>query len=724
MINYLSNNINNNIYKTNSNNTLSNKFETNYFNYHNDNYKEAINQRNRVNIYEEHSKLINSKKTLNIKKSKEEISIQNTFDKDSKIEKTLSYNYCVKNIFNKRSNKSHNKKRELINKIKKYSLNINMKSITNENGLNKKNEKNKTSKNFLKKNNKKTIKEKDSKYIKYKKEIFNKIAKNMMTGGVEKSGKKIGVNIDIRKVKSDENKKNAKKNIKIKSTLENENIIEKINEKIKKKSQTEIYEINSNLIKNLDKNKKNITDINKINSNEKEKDKEINKDIHNNKKKKNNIENGIKIKFDKERLKSFGIKLKETNVNNNNEKEKEKIENKEENLSINKNMDMNMDNNINENKFDDKTVPNNEIVNMKEEERNDKPEFKIINEEKKEDNNKENIINENEEIKEEEITIEIKKEEISKLTYKDNDSNKESHSFNNEINDDDEKYDNYYIEISKIKSDSQIPKEYINNIYRNLLMEEEKDISAMPVYEEIKSQKEINLQMRSILVDWIIDVHYKFGFTDETLFMTILTIDRYISIKQISRIKFQLLGITSMLLACKHEEINVPKVEDFIYITDNAYTKDEVIHMENDILNALNFELLYPSPIKFYQILSLKFNFDKFQHLLGKYLMESFLIDLNWINYKPSVISCACIYIVMKYGKKENYQEAYNKKYYNLNESNSCFQKFNNESDIKECAKNICSYVDNINKTIFLSCKKKYATKENEKVSLIVEGQD
>ena len=385
---------------------------------------------------------------------------------------------------------------------------------------------------------------------------------------------------------------------------------------------------------------------------------------------------------------------------------------------------MNINTNINEIKIVDEKVKNIESVNMNEKEKKDEEEIKTKNEEKKEDNNKENIINEDEEIKEEEITIEIQKEDNLNLTHNNNDSNNESHIFNNEIVDDDEKYENYYINVSKIKSDSQIPKEYINKIYRNLLIEEEKDISAMPIYEEIKSQKEINLQMRSILVDWIIDVHYKFGFTDETLFMTIFTIDRYISIKQISRIKFQLLGITAMLLACKHEEINVPKIEDFIYITDNAYNKDEVTHMEKDILNALNFELLYPSPIKFYEILSLKFNFDKFQYLLGKYLMESFLIDLNWINYKPSVISCACVYIVMKYRKKENYQEAYSKKYYNLDESNFFCPKYNNEYDIKECAKSICSYVDNINKTCFLSCKKKYATKENEKVSLIVEGQD
>ena len=81
----------------------------------------------------------------------------------------------------------------------------------------------------------------------------------------------------------------------------------------------------------------------------------------------------------------------------------------------------------------------------------------------------------------------------------------------------------------------------------------------------MKKQKEINTQMRSILVDWIIDVHHKFGFTDETLFMTILIIDRYCSSEQISRIKYQCLGITALMIACKHEEINVPKVEDFIF---------------------------------------------------------------------------------------------------------------------------------------------------------------
>lgn len=295
-----------------------------------------------------------------------------------------------------------------------------------------------------------------------------------------------------------------------------------------------------------------------------------------------------------------------------------------------------------------------------------------------------------------------------------------SYKFNEKRSEDE--YEYIYFDISKIKTNAQIPKEYMNIIYHNLLLEENKGIIPYPDYSKIISQKEINEQMRSILIDWIIDVHFKFNFTDETLFMTVLIIDRYISYKSISKKKFQLLGITALLISCKHEEIILPKIEDFIYITDNAYVKEDVFDMENNILDILNFNLIAPSPIKFYEYLALKFEFDKKKFLLGKYLMESFMVDINYVKFRASVIACASIYIVMKYYKMKNYKEAYNKKYYNINENDISDKKFKNEADIKECAKDICIFVDNVNKTNFLSCKNKYASDINEKVSLIISG--
>ena len=272
-----------------------------------------------------------------------------------------------------------------------------------------------------------------------------------------------------------------------------------------------------------------------------------------------------------------------------------------------------------------------------------------------------------------------------------------------------------YFDEAKI-TNVQIPKDYINTIYYNLLQEESNPsmISLKQNKNFMVAQKEINSKMRSILIDWLIDVHFKFGFTDETLFLTVSIIDRYISFSQITRANFQLLGITALMIACKHEEIDLPKMDDFIYITDHAYVKNEMIKMEYDVLNKLNFSFLYPSPIKFFEYLSLHFNFDKKMHMMGKYLMESFLLDIKNFKYKPSIIACACAYIVMKFFKLKNYYEAYDKKFYNLKEGEYT------EGNVKECAKEICLLVDNINKTNFQACLKKYSKTEQEKVAILI----
>ena len=90
----------------------------------------------------------------------------------------------------------------------------------------------------------------------------------------------------------------------------------------------------------------------------------------------------------------------------------------------------------------------------------------------------------------------------------------------------------------------------------------------------LATQSEINIKMRRILVDWLIDVHLKFKLLPETLFLSINMVDRYCERNQVKRKAYQLLGITSMLIASKYEEIYPPFIKDFIYITDKAYTKE------------------------------------------------------------------------------------------------------------------------------------------------------
>lgn len=67
--------------------------------------------------------------------------------------------------------------------------------------------------------------------------------------------------------------------------------------------------------------------------------------------------------------------------------------------------------------------------------------------------------------------------------------------------------------------------------------------------------------MRGILVDWLVDVSSEYKVHTETLFLTVAYIDRFLSVQPCSRKKLQLLGVTCMLVAAKHEEIYAPLVK-------------------------------------------------------------------------------------------------------------------------------------------------------------------
>jgi len=60
-----------------------------------------------------------------------------------------------------------------------------------------------------------------------------------------------------------------------------------------------------------------------------------------------------------------------------------------------------------------------------------------------------------------------------------------------------------------------------------------------------------------------------------------------------------LVGVTAMLIASKYEEIYAPEVRDFVYITDNAYTKEEIFQMEHSLLSTLEFNVMIPSSYRF-----------------------------------------------------------------------------------------------------------------------------
>ena len=152
--------------------------------------------------------------------------------------------------------------------------------------------------------------------------------------------------------------------------------------------------------------------------------------------------------------------------------------------------------------------------------------------------------------------------------------------------------------------------------------------------------------MRSVLIDWLVDVHNKFKLWPETLFLTVNIIDRFLEKVEISRKKLQLVGVAAMFISSKYEEIYAPEVKDFAYVTDSAYTKHEILRMEGKILQNLDFNVTTTSPLRFLDRYSRLAGFSTKEYNLARYLLELSLIDYKMLKFIPSKLACASIYLV------------------------------------------------------------------------------
>lgn len=195
------------------------------------------------------------------------------------------------------------------------------------------------------------------------------------------------------------------------------------------------------------------------------------------------------------------------------------------------------------------------------------------------------------------------------------------------------------------RDNPQLVAEYVNGIYTYLRKLERRQ-GVKKNY--MAGYKSINPKMRTILVDWLIQVHLRFHLLQETLYLAIAILDRFLQVHEVSKTKLQLVGITAMLVASKYEEMYAPELNDFVYITDNAYTKANIRQMEIIMLKALNFDLGRPLPLHFLRRYSKAGQMDATTHTLAKYIMELSLVDYGMVHYHPSEIAAAALYLSMK----------------------------------------------------------------------------
>ncbi|KAK4478304.1 hypothetical protein RD792_017593 [Penstemon davidsonii] len=200
------------------------------------------------------------------------------------------------------------------------------------------------------------------------------------------------------------------------------------------------------------------------------------------------------------------------------------------------------------------------------------------------------------------------------------------------------------------EDDPQMCGPYASDIYQYLhTMEMEAKRRPSPDYLE-KIQKDVTANMRGILVDWLVEVAEEYKLLSDTLYLTVSYIDRYLSANVINRQKLQLLGVSSMLVASKYEEISPPHVSDFCYITDNTYSKQDVVKMEADLLKYLRFEMGNPTVKTFLRRFTMiaQEDFESSSldlEFLGYYLAELSLLDYGCVKFVPSMVAASVVFL-------------------------------------------------------------------------------
>ncbi|KAJ2808648.1 B-type cyclin [Coemansia guatemalensis] len=187
----------------------------------------------------------------------------------------------------------------------------------------------------------------------------------------------------------------------------------------------------------------------------------------------------------------------------------------------------------------------------------------------------------------------------------------------------------------------------------------ELEVKLMPDANYIERQKALSWATRSILVEWIVQIHQRFNLLPETLYLCINFVDRFLAVRVINVNKLQLVGAVCLLLAAKYEEMYVPSVKDIEFMVENNYAEAEILSAERYILRILNFDLGWPGPLSFLRRISKADGYDMSTRTLAKYLIEVTLIDHRFIGVPSSKVAATAHYLALRFLGKGPWSRAH-----------------------------------------------------------------
>ena len=143
--------------------------------------------------------------------------------------------------------------------------------------------------------------------------------------------------------------------------------------------------------------------------------------------------------------------------------------------------------------------------------------------------------------------------------------------------------------------------DYEKENFRNIKADEKVNICNYSSKDRFYFKEKIfyNEKIRGIILQWIVKNSNRWLLNDDTIFMAMNLMDRFISTFKVESKYIILIETASFFIATKYEDIYPPSVAEFSAICKFSHSPSEIIKMEHIILSGLNFDILYNSSYKY-----------------------------------------------------------------------------------------------------------------------------
>lgn len=164
-------------------------------------------------------------------------------------------------------------------------------------------------------------------------------------------------------------------------------------------------------------------------------------------------------------------------------------------------------------------------------------------------------------------------------------------------------------------------------------------------------QPEVTRIVRAFLIESFLRWTFFFQYKQETLFLAVYILDKYLSACPVSKTTLQALCLTILFIAAKFEEVKMIRLNSILKSVHTTIEPEKIFALEKKVLQILDFKLTSISPFDFLKRIYHVTGTSIEKYPLSCYLLESFLFDSTNSCYAASDRAAAAFFLTMKLQK-------------------------------------------------------------------------